>query len=260
MRRVVLVLVVGFAVAGCGSEAPETAERTAHPLGERAKVASLVAGRSCTAGSERAVGSRRSAYAVVVRGRARAFARPGGRSIQAFSRLNANGVPTVFGVRSVVVGERCEPRWYGVQLPIRPNGARGYVRARAVELYRVRERIEIDLSARTLTFFRNGHRVLRAVVGVGSRATPTPTGRYYVNQRLRAREASGPFGPVAIGVSAFSPVLTGWAQGGPIAIHGTNDPASIGKAVSNGCIRLPNETVRRLYDATPSGTPVVIRL
>ena len=39
---------------------------------------------------------------------------------------------------------------------------------------------------------------------------------------------SGPFGPGGIGISAFSPVLTGWAQGGPIAIHGTNQPASIG--------------------------------
>ena len=27
-----------------------------------------------------------------------------------------------------------------------------------------------------------------------------------------------------LGISAYSPVLTGWAQGGPIAIHGTNEP------------------------------------
>jgi lipoprotein-anchoring transpeptidase ErfK/SrfK len=62
----------------------------------------------------------------------------------------------------------------------------------------------------------------------------------------------------AIGISAFSNVLTGWAQGGPVAIHGTNEPWSIGRAVSNGCIRLPNPALRRLFRATPAGTPVVV--
>jgi lipoprotein-anchoring transpeptidase ErfK/SrfK len=53
-------------------------------------------------------------------------------------------------------------------------------------------------------------------------------------------------------------VLTGWTQGGPIAIHGTDDPASIGHAVSNGCIRLPNETLRKVYSVAVAGTPVII--
>jgi lipoprotein-anchoring transpeptidase ErfK/SrfK len=54
-------------------------------------------------------------------------------------------------------------------------------------------------------------------------------------------------------------VLTHWAQGGPVAIHGTNEPWSIGHAVSNGCIRLPNATLSKLFARTPAGTPVVIR-
>ena len=62
----------------------------------------------------------------------------------------------------------------------------------------------------------------------------------------------------AIGVSAFSNVLTGWAQGGPVAIHGTNEPWSIGHAVSNGCIRLPNATLKRVFRETLAGTPVII--
>jgi lipoprotein-anchoring transpeptidase ErfK/SrfK len=80
-----------------------------------------------------------------------------------------------------------------------------------------------------------------------------------VNQRLIPSDPGGPFGPGAVGISAFSPVLTGWTQGGPIAIHGTNEPWSIGRAVSNGCIRLPNATLRKLFAQTPSGTPVLIR-
>jgi lipoprotein-anchoring transpeptidase ErfK/SrfK len=100
--------------------------------------------------------------------------------------------------------------------------------------------------------------VLRTKVAVGSPATPTPTGSYYVNQRLIPSDQSGPFGPAALGISAFSNVLTGWTQGGPIGIHGTNQPWSIGHAVSNGCVRLPNPVLRRLFRATPAGTPVVI--
>ena len=141
---------------------------------------------------------------------------------------------------------------------MRPNGIVGYVRARDVELLRVRTRIEVDISRRRVTLFRSGKRVLSATAAVGSSATPTPTGRYYVNQRLIPSDTSGPFGPGAIGVSAFSNVLTGWTQGGPIAIHGTNNPSSIGQPVSNGCIRLRNPVLREMFAAALVGTPVVI--
>ena len=56
----------------------------------------------------------------------------------------------------------------------------------------------------------------------------------------------------------FAP-STNWAQGGPIAIHGTNQPWSIGHSVSNGCIRLPNTVLERLFRGALAGTPVVIR-
>jgi lipoprotein-anchoring transpeptidase ErfK/SrfK len=128
-----------------------------------------------------------------------------------------------------------------------------------VELLRVHTRIVVDLSERRLRFYRRGRLVLSSIAAVGSSATPTPLGRYYVNQRLIPSDPGGPFGPGAVGISAFSPVLTGWTQGGPIAIHGTNEPWSIGRAVSNGCIRLPNATLRKLFAQTPSGTPVLIR-
>lgn len=41
-------------------------------------------------------------------------------------------------------------------------------------------------------------------------------------------------------------------------IHGTNEPWSIGKAVSSGCIRLLNEDIVDLYERVPVGTPVVV--
>lgn len=42
-------------------------------------------------------------------------------------------------------------------------------------------------------------------------------------------------------------------------IHGTTEPWTIGKAVSNGCIRLINEHVEDLYERVPVGTTVVVR-
>ena len=109
-----------------------------------------------------------------------------------------------------------------------------------------------------MTLFRDGRRVLSSTAAIGAPATPTPTGRFYVNQRLIPLDPHGPFGPGAVGISAFSNVLTGWTQGGPVAIHGTDAPWSIGHAVSNGCIRLPNPVLRRLFRQAIGGTPVVI--
>ena len=215
--------------------------------------------KRCTPGSYKELGNARIAYAATLSGHeVWAFRRPGRAPFARFGRLNVNRYPTVFGIRGAIVDRRCGRLWYRVQLPMRPNGVTGWIRARRLLVGAVRTRIVVDVSARRLTFLRSGKRVLTARVAVGSPATPTPLGRFYVNQRLIPHNTSGPFGPGAIGISAFSNVLTGWAQGGPVAIHGTNRPSSIGHAVSNGCIRLVNQVLRRVFRGTPAGTPVVI--
>ena len=70
------------------------------------------------------------------------------------------------------------------------------------------------------------------------------------------------------------PYLPRWTAGGPgnplgaralylsgtvSRIHGTNQPHTIGQAVSSGCFRLVNDDVIDLYDRVPVGTKVVIR-
>jgi hypothetical protein len=248
-----------LALAGCGGREPE-APAPADAAQAVVEPATLVREERCPPGSERAVGDRRRAFAVSVdEGTVAARRRPGGEVVARFGTENVNGVRTVLGVVGTVVDRRCRPTWYRVQLPMRPNGVQGYVRAAEVTLHRVTTRIVVDLSERRVTLYRDGRRVLATTAAIGSEATPTPTGRYYVNQRLLAADPDGPFGPGAVGISAFSPVLTGWAQGGPIAIHGTNDPSSIGLAVSNGCLRIANDVLVRLFEATPAGTPVMIR-
>jgi lipoprotein-anchoring transpeptidase ErfK/SrfK len=208
---------------------------------------------------EVSLGSPRLAYAAFVRTSASAYRSPGRGAFAHFKRHNVNGYPTLFAVRGAVLDRSCTTTWYHVQLPLRPNGVTGYVPARAVSIARIRTRIVVDLSARRLTLFRRGRPVRHIVVGIGSPATPTPTGRFYVNQRLVPANRAGPWGPAALGVSAFSPTLHRWTQGGPVAIHGTSDPSSIGRAVSHGCVRVRNELMRELFAATPAGTPVLIR-
>jgi lipoprotein-anchoring transpeptidase ErfK/SrfK len=214
--------------------------------------------QTCKAGAFHRLGSPRLAYAAVVRSHATVSRRPGGRAFAGFGRLNVNRVPTVFSIRGVRVDKRCRPSSYLVQIAKRPNGVTGWVRAAQVSVQPVRTRVVVDLSAKRVTLFRDGKRVLSSTAAIGAPATPTPTGSFYVNQRLIPTDPHGPFGPGAVGISAFSNVLTGWTQGGPIAIHGTNAPWSIGKAVSNGCIRLPNATLRKVFAQALDGTPVVI--
>jgi lipoprotein-anchoring transpeptidase ErfK/SrfK len=216
------------------------------------------AGR-CRANVLHRVGTQTTSYAAVANGAVEAYRRPDGGRLVRFGRLNQNGYPTTFLIVGVVVGKNCGASWYRVKLPMRPNGLVGYVRPSAVVVQRVRTRIVVDLSERKLELFRAGKLRLATTVAVGSPATPTPVGRFYVNQRIVVTDSTGPFGPAALGISAFSPVLTGWAQGGPIGIHGTNAPWSIGRAVSNGCIRVRNRTLQKLFAATDGGTPVIIR-
>jgi lipoprotein-anchoring transpeptidase ErfK/SrfK len=238
-----------FVVAGCGSTTKQSATPT---------TVAQVPVRRCTAGALHRLGSASVAFAAVVRLHA-TVSTHAGRALASFGRLNQNGVPTVFSARALRIDRHCRPSSYLVQIPRRPNGVTGWVPASQVGLVRLRTRIVVDLSQKRVTLYRSGRRVLSATAAIGSAATPTPTGSFYVNQRLIPSDPNGPFGPGAVGISAFSNVLTGWTQGGPIAIHGTNEPWSIGKAVSNGCIRLPNPTLRKLFAQALSGTPVLIR-
>jgi len=249
--RALLLILAASAVAGCGGD--RTASTDSDVAGAKKTV------RMCAAGSIERVGTAHTSYAAVVQERADAYRTPGAGRLASFGPENVNGVPTVFAVLAKRVDVSCAARWYRVQLPLKPNGITGWVRAADVELAPVRTRIEVDLSERLVTLFDRGRPVLSATAAIGSAQTPTPTGRYYVNQRLVPADPSGPFGPGAIGISAFSEVLTGWTQGGPIAIHGTNRPDLLGRAVSNGCIRVRNDLLRRFFDRTRAGTPVTVR-
>jgi hypothetical protein len=259
-----LCMVAAALAAGCGGDDRGTQERAAvqrpagaHDASPREPPAQPVPAR-CLAGTTRSYVSR--GVAVVLRRASAAYGAPGGRLLARFGLRNVNRVPTTFRVLAARVGADCRATWYHVQLPIRPNGSRGWIRADAARPYAVDLRIVVDLSDRTVSVYRAGKLVVETPTAIGKPGTPTPTGSYYVNQRLLAADPHGPWGPGGIGISAFSPVLTSWAQGGPIAIHGTNRPETIGHAASNGCLRIDNRVLTRLIELVPEGTPVRIRV
>jgi hypothetical protein len=149
--------------------------------------------------------------------------------------------------------------WIRVALPALPSGATGWVLRRALAGYgAVRTHLVVDLGAFRATLLRGGRPVFSAAIGVGRPEWPTPTGRFYVRNRL-TRYASPFYGPVAFGTSARSSVLTDWPAGGFVGIHGTNRPELLPGRVSHGCIRLRNEDIRELARLMPIGTPITIR-
>lgn len=151
--------------------------------------------------------------------------------------------------------------WLQVQHNRRPHGSTGWIRASDVDLVPVPNRIVVAVGARLLTLYRGtSEEVLMQVpVAVGTDATPTPLGGFYVDAALPVVEPGSPYGQFILSVAGFSDVLTAF-EGGPgqIAIHGTYNPPEVGQAVSNGCLRLTNENVLLLASMAPPGTPVNI--
>jgi lipoprotein-anchoring transpeptidase ErfK/SrfK len=148
--------------------------------------------------------------------------------------------------------------WVRVLMPIRPNEAAGWVRADAVRLDRMHDRIVVDLSSRTLVHTVDGRRVDRFRVGIGEPQWPTATGRFYVWAHVPQASPTGPYGAYALGLSGFSEVLKDWPGGGRMAIHGTPYAANLGQMVSHGCVRVLNAQMLQLK-RVPLGTPVIIR-
>ncbi|OWY60133.1 hypothetical protein B7486_70820, partial [cyanobacterium TDX16] len=149
--------------------------------------------------------------------------------------------PVVF----LVEGEH-DPQadWIEVNLPVRPNGSTGWVRAEDVEVTSHEFHIEVDLAAHRLIVTEAGEEVMDVPAGVGTSQTPTPGGVFYTRSLIRSTNPA--YGPYAYGLSGYSEVHETFGNGpGDIGIHGTDDEAAVGTDVSNGCIRLSNEHIEQ---------------
>ena len=93
---------------------------------------------------------------------------------------------------------------------------------------------------------------------IGAPSSPTPIGRFSVTDPVATGDPSG-LGSYAFGLSGHQPHLpVGWAGGDQLAIHGTNQPSLLGRAVSAGCLRVSNAALGVLRRYLQPGTPVII--
>jgi hypothetical protein len=119
--------------------------------------------------------------------------------------------------------------------------------------------VDVDLSARRVTVRKRGDVIARVAGAIGSPTSPTPTGDYFVTDRIPFAAGSS-LGTFAFGISGVQPRLpAGWSGGNQLAIHGTNQPWSIGRSASAGCIRVSEWALDRLRPLLRLGTPVRVR-
>jgi lipoprotein-anchoring transpeptidase ErfK/SrfK len=192
---------------------------------------------------------------VTVRSRPRS-----GEVIAVFPQELPWGSPTPFLIseaRRTAAGDT----WLKVLLPRRPNGSSGWVQRDQVRIRPVTHEVVVDLSSRTASLLRNRRKIRSFRVGVGTAGTPTPTGRFYVTVKLKPPQISAAaYGAWALGLSGYSEVHQTFGTGdGQIALHGTYKPWLLGQPVSNGCVRMDNETITLLAETLPLGTPVTIQ-
>jgi lipoprotein-anchoring transpeptidase ErfK/SrfK len=246
-RRLGLLAVL-LAFAGCGAERADEASLNAplprHPPA-RAAAAKRVSGAV----------PRGWRLVVALRRRTALRARPGGRVLAQLDPTTAFGSPTVLPVL------RKRGRWYAVLSPALPNGRAGWVSARAPLRQLVTDyRVDVSLRRRQVVVRRARRVVARFPVAVGAPATPTPTGRFAITDKLLTHDPSSPYGCCILALSAHQPhTPQGWGGGDRIAIHTTNAPGTIGSAASFGCLRAPQYVMRRLVRIVPLGTVVTIR-
>jgi lipoprotein-anchoring transpeptidase ErfK/SrfK len=180
---------------------------------------------------------------------ARSAPRAGAPAVEAVATRTPEGTDNIVEV----VGHRAP--WVQVRLV---NARTGWVPRAALGGYgTVTTRLDIDLGTLRATLYRDGRAVFSAPIGAGAAGTPTPTGRFYIRNRL-SRYRSPAYGPVAFGTSAQSPSVTDWPAGGYVGIHGTDRPDLLPGRVSHGCIRLRNADILHLAKVMPIGTPVLI--
>jgi lipoprotein-anchoring transpeptidase ErfK/SrfK len=188
-------------------------------------------------------------------GKVNLHSKPNGRVI---ARV---GSRTDFGSRQTLTVAARRGRWLGVINEDVSNGRIAWVKPqqRALEARRTDVVLRVSLERRRLELV-DGDRVERKMaIGVGRPGSPTPKGRFSVTDKLSGRAYGGAYGCCILALSGRQTnVPPGWTGGDRLAIHGTNDPGSIGRRSSAGCLHADARDLKLLMRKVSLGTPVVI--
>lgn len=145
-----------------------------------------------------------------------------------------------------------------VTLPYTGSKRTGWISLKGLDRSRTTVMVRVDVSEHRLTLLKGGKVVMRMAAATGAAWSPTPTGKFFVTDRVPFSPGSY-LGAFAFGISGIQPRLPpGWRGGNQLAIHGTNDPGSIGRSASAGCLRVSAKGLVRLKPFLKLGTPVVI--
>ncbi|MFE4811570.1 L,D-transpeptidase family protein [Peribacillus simplex] len=125
-----------------------------------------------------------------------------------------------------------------------------------------RQLIIINKANNQLAYYENDNLVRVFSVATGKKASYTPEGKFkvvtkivnrpYYKGNIRGGDPKNPLGKRWLGINARN------TPGNTYAIHGNNDPNTIGKYISAGCIRMYNNDVQWLYDRVKMNTVVLI--
>jgi len=188
--------------------------------------------------------------------------RPGARA-----RMRLRGVTDWSGAaqRLMVTGRHRDARgrdWVRVQLPMRPNESAGWVRADRVRLSATRVRFVVRLGSRRLEIWRGTRRLASWPAGIGRPGTPTPTGRFAIQDPVRTHPSQvGIYGRHTLTLTAHSTALRTFMGGDAlVAIHGTGTGRSwrVGRPSSYGCVILGERELAAAARHARPGTPVII--
>jgi lipoprotein-anchoring transpeptidase ErfK/SrfK len=174
------------------------------------------------------------------------------------ARRPITGAPTV--VPLLARASAAGTTWLRVRLPQRPNGSSGWITADGTVTRRARLEVVVDRSRRRAWAYLDGSRVRGWPVVVGRPETPTPTGHFFVTERVRQPRGS-PLGPWVLATSAYSGVLRQFGGGpGQVGLHGRSGlRAPLGSAASHGCVRFSDRSIAWLARRARAGTAVTVR-
>lgn len=120
-------------------------------------------------------------------------------------------------------------------------------------------RIIVNLPSRTVDYYEQDQWIQSFPVAIGKAVTPTPLGDYTVQEKEENPIWYPPKQSYSVPSGPENPLGYRWLGfSGNYGIHGTNEPDSIGEAVSNGCVRMQEADVERLFEDVAEGTPVQV--
>ncbi len=157
-----------------------------------------------------------------------------------------------------LVSQELGDDWLEVYLPTAPGGQTGWVKRADVALSRHRFRAEVSRSKHRLVVYAGEIEALSAPAAIGADA-PQAGEQLFITDLVRPPDPAGPYGSYAYGLAGSSNDEARFRAGsGVVAIHGTNDPAALGKDVPTGSIAVGADILNRLVTTIglPLGTPV----